>query len=414
MFYKQNKKLMNGFIVGLAVGIVLIDGFVNNPVARGLTLLLFVLIMIVFLISTVNKDIENLRLEHSLEKQNQVRSMDLVKKQLETLVTYLPYPMVLMDQDGEIELTNDSFELMMHDKKVETKSISSKNIPFMLKRVLNDIYLNEEPVTTNIAINAMDFQVVSIPIIQAKRYKGSLVVLHDITKLLYQERVQKRFVADASHELKTPITAIKGMVEILNRDDFNDKKTEREFLDQIKHETDRLEMIVKDLLYLSKLSNQTILLNKQPLDLHAIVSESIKTLKLKLTDKNINVKIQDIDNDPLIADSTSLLEIFTNLIDNVCSYSKASQLEITIDGNDKEKIVHVQDNGIGIKEEDLPQIFDRFYRVDDDRNRNSGGSGLGLSIVKELVNAHGGEISVDSKVDEYTRFTITLPKLTKS
>ncbi len=414
MFYKQNKRLVNWYIGGLVAGIVMIDGFVNNPVARGFTLLLFVLIMIVFLISTINKDLDNLKLECDMDKQTQIRSMDLVKKQLETFVTYLPYPMVLINQDGEIELTNDSFKLMLHDKKVDSKSISSKNIPFMIKRVLNEIYLNEESVTTNIAMNAMDYQVVSIPIIQSKRYKGSLVVLHDITKLLYQERVQKRFVADASHELKTPITAIKGMIEILNRDDFDDEKTEKEFLDQIKHETERLEVIVKDLLYLSKLSNQTILLNKQPLDVHAIVSESIKTLKLTLNDKNIHVKIQDVDNDPVIADSASLLAMFTNLIDNVCSYSQATQLEITIDGNDKEKIIVVQDNGIGIGEDDINQIFERFYRVDDDRNRKSGGSGLGLSIVKELVHAHGGEINVTSIVDKFTRFTITLPKLTKS
>ena len=414
MFYKQNKKLVTWFMVALAVGIVLIDGFINNPIARGLTLLLFVLIMIVFFISTINKDMERVSLECDLEKQNQLKSIDLVRAKLETLITYLPFPMVLINQDGEIELSNDSFTLLMNESNDQLKSINSKGIPFMIKRVLNDIYLNEESLTTNISLNAMDYQCVSIPIIQSRRYKGSLVVFSDITKLLYQERVQKRFVADASHELKTPITAIKGMIEILTREDFNDEKTEKEFLDQIKHETERLELIVKDLLYLSKLSNQTILLNKQPLDVKAIVSEAIKTLKLKLADKNIRVNIQELDKEPLLADSTSLLTVFSNLIDNVCSYSNASQLDIIIDGNQKNKIITLKDNGIGISAEDITQIFDRFYRVDDDRNRNSGGSGLGLSIVKELIGVHNGNVEVQSVVDEYTQFVITLPKLTKS
>lgn len=414
MFYKQNKKLVTWFMVALAVGIVLIDGFINNPIARGLTLLLFVLIMIVFFISTINKDMERVSLECDLEKQNQLKSIDLVRAKLETLITYLPFPMVLINQDGEIELSNDSFTLLMNESNDQLKSINSKGIPFMIKRVLNDIYLNEESLTTNISLNAMDYQCVSIPIIQSRRYKGSLVVFSDITKLLYQERVQKRFVADASHELKTPITAIKGMIEILTREDFNDEKTEKEFLDQIKHETERLELIVKDLLYLSKLSNQTILLNKQPLDVKATVSEAIKTLKLKLADKNIRVNIQELDKEPLLADSTSLLTVFSNLIDNVCSYSNASQLDIIIDGNQKNKIITLKDNGIGISAEDITQIFDRFYRVDDDRNRNSGGSGLGLSIVKELIGVHNGNVEVQSVVGEYTQFVITLPKLTKS
>lgn len=414
MFYKQNKKLVTWFMVALAAGIVLIDGFINNPIARGLTLLLFVLIMIVFFISTINKDMERVSLECDLEKQNQLKSIDLVRAKLETLITYLPFPMVLINQDGEIELSNDSFTLLMNESNDQLKSINSKGIPFMIKRVLNDIYLNEESLTTNISLNAMDYQCVSIPIIQSRRYKGSLVVFSDITKLLYQERVQKRFVADASHELKTPITAIKGMIEILTREDFNDEKTEKEFLDQIKHETERLELIVKDLLYLSKLSNQTILLNKQPLDVKAIVSEAIKTLKLKLADKNIRVNIQELDKEPLLADSTSLLTVFSNLIDNVCSYSNASQLDIIIDGNQKNKIITLKDNGIGISAEDITQIFDRFYRVDDDRNRNTGGSGLGLSIVKELIGVHNGNVEVQSVVNEYTQFVITLPKLTKS
>ncbi len=392
---------------------LVVDALIENTIVRGVFLVLVLLVVSYFLGNIFNKEIKQLSDNHHREKTQIEKAYSLLKKQFETVITYLPNPMVVIDQYGGIMLTNETFKLLLNDD-ADQLTIKNRSIPYALRKVLHDVYLSEQSLTTTIVLNAIDFQCISIPILQQKRYQGCLVVLQDITKLVYQEKIQKRFVADASHELKTPITAIKGMVEILNREDFSDEVAQKDFLTQIQREVERLQAIVKDLLYLSKLSNQTILLNKQPLDAHALVLEAVRTLKLKLDEKKITININHEDHEPLIADSSALLKIFINLIDNACSYSESDRIEIMIKGNQQQKIITITDYGVGILKEDLPHIFERFFRVDDARNRISGGSGLGLSIVKELVEAHNGSVSVASQPNQHTTFTITFPKLTKS
>jgi signal transduction histidine kinase len=413
MFYKQNKKLVHWYLIGLAIGIVLVDGFISQPIARGVTLLLFVLIMLIQFVFLVNKDMMNQQLQFDLQKQEQQKSLVFAQRQYETLIMYLPYPMIFINQQGDIDLMNDSFKVLLHEVATPTPSIHSNNVPFMLKRVLNEIYLNEESVTTTLALNAVDYQCVSIPVFQSKRYQGSLVVLQDITKLLYQERIQKRFVADASFALKTPILEINNMIDALDKEGGLQPENCNGFINNIKDKTVQLEVTIKDLLYMSKLSNQTILLNKQPLDLVAIAQESKKPLKTQLQGKGIEVNIECTDKEPVLADSPSMMALFTNLFENAIAYSQSDRIDILIGGNAQEKIISFTDYGVGISQNNLEYIFDRFYRAEDTQNHHQSGSGLGLSIVKELVEAHKGSISVVSTPNENTTFTIVLPKLKK-
>lgn len=414
MYYKQNKRAIYNGLIGVSFVLFLLGQVISDNILFSIFVIIIFVVCGIAIVHKMNQILSQKEQEIVLEKQSQSRQFGLVLAQLRTLITYLPYPMVLVDQTGNIELRNDSFELLLNDANTDELTITSKNIPFPLKRLLNDGYLNEESVTKVITLNTLEYQCISIPVLQKNRYKGSLIVMHDITKLLYQEKVQKRFVADASHELKSPITAIKGMVEILTRQDFDDDITEQDFMEQIKVETERLEVIVNNLLFLSKLNSKTILLNKQPLDIYSVVAECLRTFKLQINEKKIDVEITKTSQEPLIADAASLTTIFNNLIDNVCMYSEASKLVISIDDNTQEKVIKFCDNGIGIHEEDFTRIFERFYRVDDARNRATGGSGLGLNIVKELVEAHGGSIEVESVQNEFTRFIVKLPKLTKS
>ena len=413
MYYKKNRSKIISFISIIVIVVLLVDVLIEHNILRGLFLVLILVVMFYFLGNIFNREIQQLSDKHQQEKTQVEQAYSLLKQQFETVITYLPNPMIVIDQYGDIMLTNETFKLLLNDV-TDQLTIKNKSIPYALRKVLNDVYLSEQSLTTSIVLNSVDFQCISIPIFQHERYQGCLVVLQDITKLVYQEKIQKRFVADASHELKTPITAIKGMIEILNREGFHDEIAQKEFLVQIQREVERLQSIVKDLLYLSKLSNQTILLNKQPLDVHALVLEAIRTLKLKLDEKNIAITINQDDQDPLIADSSAVLKIFINLIDNACSYSGTDRIDILIKEDQQQKIITITDYGIGIEKEDLPHIFERFFRVDDARNRASGGSGLGLSIVKELVEAHHGTVSVVSQPHQNTTFTVTFPKLTKS
>ncbi len=413
MFFKQNRKQVISSVLLVLVLALVGDRLITVPWVWLVFLLALLIGIIAYLIVLFDHHTYQLERTHHQEITFKDRSQALMKQRFETLITYLPYPLVLIDQYGNILLTNDTFKLLLQNED-DQLTIRSKAIPLLLRRLLNDIYLNERSMTTTLTLSQTDYQVVSIPIVQNDRYQGCLVVLQDITRLLHQERIQKRFLADASHELKTPITAIKGMVEILNRKGFNDDDTRNEFTHQIAIETDRLNTIVKDLLYLSKLSNQTVLLNKQPLDMHAVVMEAVQSLRLKITEKNMDVEVFHDDQDPVLADPSSMLTVLINLIDNAITYSGSKKLIVHIKGNDTQKIIEVTDFGIGIKKKDLPHIFERFYRVDDDRNRQSGGSGLGLSIVKELIEAHQGTIEASSTTDQQTTFTITLSKLTKT
>lgn len=414
MFYNQNKNTIIKSLLISALLLFVLGQLIQNMVVYSLLVIVVFVSLTFYFVNKVNVMLKKSQQTRSIEIQRQSTDFNLVLEQLKTLITYLPYPMVLFNQEGEIELKNKSFELLLNDSYNENLTITSKNIPFPLKKLLNDGYLNEEPLTKTINLNTIDFQCISIPVVQDRRYKGSLLVMHDVTKLLYQEKVQKRFIADASHELKTPITAIKGMVEILARPGFDDDETRNDFIEQIKVENERLENIVNDLLFLSKLNSKTILLNKQPLDVYALVSESLRTFKLALSDKSISVKIINTNKSPIIADASSLNTIFNNLIDNVCNYSRASQLTIEIYETVTDIIITFFDDGMGIESEVMPRIFERFFRIDDARHWETGGSGLGLSITKELVEAHGGRVGLESSLNEFTRFTITFPKLTKS
>lgn len=350
---------------------------------------------------------------YTIRQQSDDRLIALLRKQNESIITYLPYPLLMIDAYGKIELTNDSFKNLL-DHKQDSLTIRSESIPYPIRKMINEVYLNEHAITTNIHVNDIDYLCSSTPIKQKGRYQGCLVVLQDITKLLVQEKNQKRFVADASHELKTPITAIKGMIEILTRKQEVDEETRKEFLEQVKIQTDRLQTIVADLLYLSKLSNQRIYLQKQPVDIVGIIKEVEKTFALALKENNLKLKINVKESSIVYGDAHALMTVLSNLIDNAIHYSKDNVIEITIDESNQQHIITIKDYGIGIAKEDLPYVFDRFYRVFNDRNRTTGGSGLGLAITKEIIDAHLGDITIESEINQGSSFIFTLPKLTKS
>jgi two-component system, OmpR family, phosphate regulon sensor histidine kinase PhoR len=224
--------------------------------------------------------------------------------------------------------------------------------------------------------------------------------------------MRKDFVANVSHELKTPITSIKGFTETLLDGAMKDEQTLEYFLTIILKESDRLQTLIQDLLELSKIEQQGFKLNIQPVNIKEILDEIIIILQNKANDKEIDLSlISERDNIYISGDSYRLKQIFINIINNGITYTpKGGKVTVTIEENQHEVFVHVQDTGIGIKEEEIPRIFERFYRVDKARSRNSGGTGLGLAIVKHLVEAHQGQIKVKSKLGEGTTFTVKLKK----
>jgi len=255
------------------------------------------------------------------------------------------------------------------------------------------------------------FQINASPVFEKGIVSGCLLVIHDMTEIRRLETMRRDFVANVSHELKTPLTSIKGFLETLLEGALDDKENNRRFLIIMQNHTERLNKLVDDLLSLSHLESKEILLKKDIFNLRQQVEKVITNYGAQLKKRNIEIRNELPVNLLVNADKDKLEGVFTNLIDNAIKFNKEKGI-IRIYSQDKEgeiKIV-IEDSGIGIPEKDIPRIFERFYRVDKARSRELGGTGLGLSIVKHIVELHGGNVGVESVEGLGSKVWFTLPE----
>jgi len=236
-----------------------------------------------------------------------------------------------------------------------------------------------------------------------------------IAQLRATERMRTDFVSNVSHELRTPLTAIKGLVETLRDGAVDDRKVRDRFLATVEDETDRLIRLVNDLLVLSKADSQALKLKREPLDVRDLIERSVHKLAPQLEEKGLLVEVSASEEPRLVvADADRIEQVLVNLLDNAIKYSpQGGRITVAIDeGSPTQGMVGVavRDQGLGIPAGDLPRVFERFYRVDRARSRDGGGSGLGLSIAKAIVEAHGGEITLRSEEGQGTTVRFTLPR----
>ncbi len=248
---------------------------------------------------------------------------------------------------------------------------------------------------------------------EAGKQIGALIVLNDITRLKRLENIRTEFVANVSHEIKTPITAIKGFVETLADGRVKDEGDVRRFLGIIANHVSRLESIIEDLLKLSRIEKEVeeegILLRNEKL--RDIIETAVQLCKANAEAKGINIGL-DCNQDLVARINAPLLEqAIVNLLDNAIKYSNESKpVSIKAFQEERKALIKIIDQGKGIEEEHLPRLFERFYRVDKARSRSLGGTGLGLAIVKHIIQAHGGHVSVTSTPGVGSTFTLYLPK----
>jgi two-component system phosphate regulon sensor histidine kinase PhoR len=225
------------------------------------------------------------------------------------------------------------------------------------------------------------------------------------------ETMRKDFVANVSHELKTPLTSIKGFVETLLEGALDDKENNRNFLKIIQDHTERLNKLVDDLLSLSHLESKEIILEKENIPLWQLVDKVIQGFKAQLKKKGVEVKNELPQGLFLNADKDRLEQVFTNLIDNAIKFNKEKgSIWIYSETAGNTIKIAIEDSGLGIPQKDIPRIFERFYRVDKARSRELGGTGLGLSIAKHVIELHNGSIAVESTEGFGSKFFFTLPK----
>lgn len=239
--------------------------------------------------------------------------------------------------------------------------------------------------------------------------RGVVAVIGDVTKLRQLESIRRDFVANVSHELKTPLTSIKGFIETLLDGALDDRETTVKFLSICYQEAERLNNLIRDLLDISKLESGQGDLKKKSLELDQLIEETLMTLENQIQEKQIIIVVKT-EVKTVFGDDDLLREVFMNLVDNAIKYSPSGgKVKIgSINLGDETKI-YVEDTGYGIPAENLPRIFERFYRVDKGRSREMGGTGLGLSIVKHIIERHNGKVNVESEVGVGSRFTVLLP-----
>ena len=241
---------------------------------------------------------------------------------------------------------------------------------------------------------------------------GAVIVLNDVTRLRRLETVRKDFVANVSHELKTPITLIKGFVETLQQGALEKREEAERFLNIMSKQVERLNAIIEDLLSLSRLEQGSgkSAISMEKTKVLQILEAAIRDCESKLLEKKISIQLNCSNELEVFANSPLLNQAVLNLVDNALKYSEQGE-KITVEAfvTGTEIVIEVQDWGCGIGSEHLPRLFERFYRIDQARSRQMGGTGLGLAIVKHIVQEHGGSVSVNSTLGKGSRFSIHLP-----
>ncbi|MGV2874965.1 ATP-binding protein [Macrococcus capreoli] len=339
----------------------------------------------------------------------------LQRNRLETTLQNIPSATMLVNNHGEVAIANETYINLFNKRQpIEHGHYETVIDNKYIKQMIKEAIATEKPVneTLNITVNVHKkyFDVAVVPVLSKKRKKieGIVIVLHDITQLKSLEQMRKDFVANVSHELKTPITSIKGFTETLIDGAKNEPETLNMFLDIILKESNRIQVLVSELLELSKIE-QANHFEMSKVNLPQKVFNSVEVVHPLAEKKNIKFDL-DFEKDLyVLAEPSKLKQVVINLLSNAINYSyDNATITVKVFQKDRNCILEITDEGIGIEPEEQMRIFERFYRVDKARSRDSGGTGLGLAIVKHIVEVFKGEIEVESEVGVGTTFRVIL------
>jgi two-component system phosphate regulon sensor histidine kinase PhoR len=282
-----------------------------------------------------------------------------------------------------------------------------------LLAVSKKVLLEHEQVSSEVVVGTVrprSFAVTAAPV-RTTGSSGAVLVLHDISELRRLERVRQDFVANVSHEFRTPLTAIQGFAETLLGGALEDPAHREHFVEIIRDHAARLARLTEDLLKLSRIEAGKLDLEFRPVSVYQLVQSCVDTARFKAARKELTLEIRLPEGLPNVrGDSNGLQEVLQNLLDNAVQYTPAGgRLEVSASNEGDTVRVTVSDTGIGIPQAEQERIFERFYRVDAARSREAGGTGLGLSIARHIVEAHDGALWVESAVGAGSHFHFSIP-----
>lgn len=387
-----------GLILILGIGAI----YFNKPF---LTFILMLVSMVAWLIRDfkVENKIDKVETDLDQKKQQADVRAEVADTKLKRLINAIPSPLTYVNQRGDFEVSNVNFTQMV---EISPKNVYDSTIDSPLRQIMLDAFLNEKQFIRLFNYNDVDYQVHSIPILDEKRYNGCMIIFQDVTRVTEGEKRQERFIADASHELNRPIGDLQNILASWDNTDTTHLDLEQK--EQIIKQMNRLESIVKDLLLQSKLKANQVFLEKTVFNLRQFFEGIIHERRQKLHQKDIKVRLNCPSNITILADQFRLTQVFLNLMDNSINYAENGHINIDCELWNDVVTISFSDDGKGIKNEKLPNIFKRFYRDENAQSRSMSGSGLGLAITKSIIKAHGGNIEVESVYGKGTTFTIKI------
>ena len=333
--------------------------------------------------------------------------------EIKTKLLHMSEGIIAFDINGKIDLINPAAKLLL---KISPEDYTFEDIFNKFKLNLNMeklIYLEDlTSLEQKIEVEDKTVKVLFSPFRNEETNKpeGIIAVIQDITENVQLDTMRKEFVADVSHELKTPITTIMGYADTLLEGEY-DKETQTEFLNVISSEARRMARLVTDLLDLSRLDSNKKKIKKTNFDLGDLAKECVQKLAIETKKKGHSVEcLVTADVPPVYADKDDIQRVILNILTNSIKYTPdGGNIKVYVGFVYSDAYIKIIDNGIGIPEEDLNRIFERFYRVDKSRSREMGGTGLGLSIAKEILDKNGGSIDIKSQVNKGTEVVIKIP-----
>ncbi len=348
----------------------------------------------------------------------QMQSTEREGNQLKSIIESMREGVIVISREEDLILVNDAAKEMfgIDDAAINRPYVETVRNPD-LQRLISRMQKQKKSATQEISVLYPQERSYLVSVRVSPRYREIIVVIFDITEFKKLERIKADFVANVSHELRTPLTSIKGYIETLLDKSYDTDEEEKEFLEIIEENTDRLIAIASDLLVLSELESGEVDPGDsgkgyEEIDLGEIIIRSVGSLNSLFSKKGVNLSLEIEDSLPTYRANRFLVErMLINLIENSAKYTPENgSVSVRASTRNGAFRIEVEDNGIGIPPEHHERIFERFYRVDQNRSREIGGTGLGLSIVKHIVIQHGGTIGVRSTEGQGSTFTVELPR----
>jgi two-component system, OmpR family, sensor histidine kinase ResE len=341
-----------------------------------------------------------------------INALSQEKEQLSSILSSMADGVITFNRDGTILITNPPADRFLQHWYYEQSEESEEAIPTTIRELLQSVVVTEMEQTGELSLQGRSYVVIVSPLYNNNTIRGAVAVVRDMTEERRLDKLRKDFIANVSHELRTPISMLQGYSEAIVDDIAGSEEEKKEIARIIYDESLRMGRLVNDLLDLARMEAGHITLNKDVIGVMSFTERVTNKFIGLAKEKKVSIYFEsDVEiNKEIYMDPDRIEQVLTNLIDNALRHTPTGG-EVTVSLTEKKGgfLFHVRDTGSGIPEEDLPFVFERFYKADKARTRGKSGTGLGLAIAKNIIESHKGHIQVQSKVDQGTTFTFFLP-----